>query len=245
MAQALATASVSRWDNIETVKTALEYGFTTVQLFIDPLVRQDKYRAELIQLLKSTQLILVLHLPDIEKENPDLNAEYIRITEEIVSTIDNKVTILIHHTEDMNEDSIPKILGKPVALENSKTGFYDPQSVTQPLELCRAVNVPFVFDWERILYTKQPDGTIVSESEIIVFIKSVLEVLDPSRDIIHLRDKFEWSIPYRQSITVFPKGINKAFIEEIKGFERAGGLVVWEYEQMDLTLASLKALAEL
>ncbi len=245
MSQALASASVPKWDNIETVKTALEHGFSTVQLFIDQSTLLSSYKEQLIELLNTTNLAVILHLPDFDKTNLAFNDEYLKVAEEVISQLNNKVTVLIHHHKDMSEDNVPMILGKYVGLENSQTGFYTPESITIPFELCKKIKAPFVFDWERILYDKSADGRVVAELEITTFIKSIIISLDPSTDIIHLRDKLSLSQPYWKAMCAFPTGINKAFIQEIKDFEQAGGLIVWEYWDLNLTLESSKALTQL
>lgn len=246
MTDAIASSSAPEMDNIKTVELAVTHGFEAVQLYMDPRVRQQYYRTQLISNLMDTDLKVVLHLPNLNQQDFSIHPDDLSAAEEICYMLAWKdPTVLVHYEDRMTIKDIPLINQRPVAIENSKTRSFDPDHVRAALNLAREAGVPFVFDFGRILYARTTDGIEIDPEEIIYFIKEMIAELDPAVDVIHLTDKNSWDKSFRESACVFPEGINSAFIDELVHFDRAGGIIVWEFEDLEMTLASSKALKEL
>lgn len=246
MTDAIASAAAPEMDNLATVELAVTHGFEAVQLYMDPRVRQQHYRTQLISNLMDTDLRVVLHLPNLNQQDFSMHPDDINAAEEICYMLSWKApTVLVHYEEGMGVYDIPRINQYPAAIENSKTRSFDPDHVRAALNLARDAGVPFVFDFGRILYARTQEGREIDPQEIVYFIKEIIAELDPAVDIIHLTDKNSWDKTFRESACVFPQGINAAFIDELVEFDRAGGIIVWEYEDLEMTLASSRALKEL
>ncbi len=240
MSQAFASSAAPNMSSLKTVELAVHNDFDAVQLFINPLlINNAEHRAEIVSALNATELIVVLHLSGLDPETFQLDLKERVAVESMISSLKNKVVPLVHYIEGMGISDIPVVNDQRVGLENSKTGIFDMEHIQRVQDLCNEVKIPFVLDFERILYTH-------SESEkvsIIGFVKRVVDSLDPDIDMLHLRDKTSWLLPSRKSACAYPEGINKNFTEEISRFHKSGGLVIWEFENLEQTLKSSKSLA--
>ena len=81
------------------------------------------------------------------------------------------------------------------------------------------------------------DETQVQEG--INYIKAQIKSLDPRKDVIHLDDKTSWILKFRDCMCALGDGVMQEFLEDIKNF---GGVIVFEHENLQMALDSLKAL---
>src|SRR6185369_8461609 len=154
---------------IETVETAADNGFDSVQLYVNKVLESQEYRADLIKsIIENGIKSIVIHLPNYS----DLNESILNATQELVRLMPRGVRLvgLIHYEDDIPlnfpdlttkkgnrtrpllSHDIPKIKGLKVGLENSKIKEFDPKHVMRAYHLAKLDELPFVFDIGRIMY---------------------------------------------------------------------------------------------
>jgi len=209
-----------------TIEEASGIGFAGVQLFLDPRYRNPEYRKGIINMLKDSDLELIIHLPN-EVEEIDKEAA------EDLSKAFPSSKMLIHYQPTT---SLPKIAGTKVGWENSLVGPLDETQIKHIERVQERVSKDdtfFVFDMGRLLYTPDED---TSSQETIEYIKQQIRELDPQNDVIHLADKESWVLKFRQCMCVLGEGVMDNFLEDIRNFE---GPVVLEHEDLQMALDSL------
>lgn len=229
---------------LPAVDFAIENNFDGVQIYINEEILEPSVRHALVTKLNESNLTnVVFHLPDYNNLTEELVNALNSIVDELSPQIrwealihfgynDNGNTLVLSITE------IPKIGGKRVSIENSKTGVFDPEHVKRAMSFARMLNTGFVFDIGRILYPNSKG--IVDPQETYNFITRTINLLDPAKDIIHVAGKSAWELKFREAPAVFgsPEDITTPTIEILREFEKRGGIVVFEHEDRDMILKS-------
>ncbi len=217
-----------QFDGNRTIEEANKVGFAGVQIFLDPKYRNPDYLESILVSLENSNLGIVLHLPNIVEE------EDVKIAEKIIREHPD-AKVLIHY---IPATELPNIIGTTVGWENSKIGPLNEEMLTHMEEVKQKVaqnNTFFVYDMGRQLYAN--DETQIQES--INYIRAQIKSLDPKKDVIHLADKTSWVLKFRDSMCALGDGIMQEFVEDIRNFK---GVVVFEHENLQMALDSLKAL---
>jgi hypothetical protein len=138
----------------------------------------------------------------------------------------------------MRVDQIPNINGQKVGIENGQTGTYAPENIAAAYRLSRDARSFFVLDPGRIMYATDQFPPRVIEK----FILGYIERMKPRNDIIHMADKTSWSKRFREASCALgaDNGIGVFMIEALRDFDRRGGLIVFEHEDLQMALESLK-----
>lgn len=214
------------YEGVRTIEEAKRGQFAGVQLFLDPRYRDVNYRNALFEILRQSGLGLVLHLPNI------VQPEDITAAEAIVHEFPD-AKVLIHY---IPATQLPKIPGTTVGWENSQVGPLTDEILQHLEEVKRRVaedNTFFVFDMGRQLYTENDE---TDPQKTIDYIKRIIRSLDPTNDVIHLADKWGWTMSFRETMCVLGEGLMAYFIDDIRAF---AGVVVFEYENLDMAIKSL------
>ncbi len=217
------------FDGNRTIEEAQKAGFKGVQLFLDPKYRDRNYLESVLISLETSELGLVLHLPNIVEEDAQV-AE--RIVKEYPET-----KVLVHY---LPATELPVIEGTTVGWENSKIGPLSEDMVEHLQKVKDKVfkdNTFYVYDMGRQLYASD-------ESEVqrtIEFIRAEIRALDPKKDVIHLADKTSWILKFRDSMCALGDGIMKEFIDDINNFQ---GPIVFEHENLEMALKSLEVIKQ-
>jgi hypothetical protein len=216
------------FDAHRTAEEATKHGFYGVQLFVNQEYHVPRYVGSLISVLREKNLGLIIHLPNTP------SPEDIQAAEDFVEEIP-EASVIIHY---LPATCLPQVKGTIVGWENS-VNSPDLDHVNQTLEKVKADDSFFVFDCGRLMNTNDED----TKQQVRDFIDSVLQKLDPKRDILHLGDKTNWEGKFRESMCPFGEGILAEFLPQVKEFVARGGKVVFEQEDLQMTIDSLKALS--
>lgn len=235
---------------IPAVEHAIQENFDGVQLYVNEELLDPTIRSQIVNKLLSSELSnVVFHLPNFNALTPDL----VQAVEDVIEQLPEGITwhALIHldyksgdNTIELKYSQVPKVGGRAVSIENSKTGVFDTQHVIRAISLARSLNSGFVFDIGRILYPN-PDGE-VNEIEVYKFIRSVIGLLNPKTDIIHTAGKLSWEKRFREAACAFGADGDITFPlrEQILDFHNRGGIVVFEHEDISMILQSRENLLE-
>ncbi len=229
-----------RFDLIQTVQSALEAKAGSVQLFINDSLMDPLYMFGLINLLASSHMSIILHLPDypVFISQPQHSQNAATLIEKLPG---KDIRVLIHYFEGMTVDQIPVINGKKVSIENAKTRAFYSEEVKAAFNLTREAGVPFVFDPGRIMYIN--NEATESQGQIEEFILDIIDQMDPSKDILHMSDKTIWG-DFRPNACAFPDGISKFMIVPLLQFAKSDGVIIFEHENLEQAIKSLEAFAE-
>lgn len=211
-----------------TIEEAQKAGFDGVQLFLDPRYREEGYADTVIDTLKASGLKLILHLPNTVEEAD------IRVAERIVTQFPT-AKVLIHY---IPTTELPKVQGTKVGWENSRVSPLDEEQLAHLAAVRQKVqddDTFYVFDMGRPLYAATPED----QKRTIQHIKDEIAKLDPTKDVIHLADKSDWVMKFRDCMCVLGEGVMREFMDDIRAFS---GPVVFEHENLQMALDSLKVL---
>jgi len=229
---------------LPAIEHAKEDKFDGVQLYVNQEMLDPSTRNQIAaELINSELTNVVFHLPDYNNITPEL----IAATEEVIAQLPHSMrwSALIHlgykqdsEPMELKYSQVPTVAGRAVSIENSKTGVFDKDHVIRAISLARSLNAGFVFDLGRILYPN--DEGVVDDVEVYKFIRGVIGVLDPTKDIIHTAGKLSWEKRFRDSAAAFGADgdITYPLKEVILRFHQAGGIVVFEHEDKDMILQS-------
>ena len=220
----------SGFDGLATIKVAAESSYSGCQLYLDARYRDESYRAKVIESILKVRgirpdFILVVHLPNAEKfSGEDAVA---------VSEIGQRVSgarFLIHFDRDAE---ITKVENFEIELENASTGTFDTTEVKEVWERVLATDRAIVLDFGRFWYGEEQDL-----ERIIEFTKWQINRLNPDKgDMLHLTDKTKM-MTFRTYACVLGQGLVKLVMPEVLDFMKRGGVVVLEYEDLEMENAS-------
>lgn len=225
------------FDLRETVRIADESGAGAVQLYVNNRAKDPEYFRRLSAALAETDMAIVVHLPNVK----DLKESDIAFAENLEKNLPDKdIRTLIHYEDGMRMEEVPLVNGRPVGIENSETGSFDPAHVKDAYLLARMVGSFFVFDHGRIMYADNhnPPGKIIS------FIKKMISALNPGVDIIHTGDKTNWYDSFAKAQCAFgdENGIAMPLLPDLQGFSQKGGVIIIETEHEEMGLRGLERL---
>lgn len=225
----LATAALAKenFNAEKTIQQASDNGFDGVQLFINKSYYDPIYIDSLATEINKKDLGLIVHLPN-EPTKKD-----IEVLEQFVEKVPNSLAII--HYLPLTE--LPKVQNIQIGWENSinKT---QTEHIDEVWEKVRQDKTFFVFDYARLMKT---DSQEIKE-QITGFIEKMFSKLRPNLDILHLADKETWEGEFRDCMCVFGKGVVGQFKKEVKQFVDLGGKVVFEHEDLQMAIQSLKEL---
>lgn len=217
------------FDGNDTIREASRAGFSGVQLYIDPKYQETKYLASIIDKIGETGLGLVLHLPNT------VGATERRIAQQITLKHPSAKTLIHYQPTTVS----PKIKGVKVGWENSITGPLTSKVESHIRETRTQAGRDrsfFVYDMGRQFYVENKSDIPRTAS----FIRDQLKNLNPKRDVLHLADKTDWFLSFRNSMCVLGSGVMKEFLGDLNQFS---GVAVFEYENLDIALKSLSVLS--
>lgn len=218
------------FDALETIGAAVKYGYPGCQLFLDERFLESVYRdgviAKLKEVLKEVGgFVVVIHLPDSDQINPEI----LKVAELLAAEVAG-IRFLMHYAPG---EQIKAIQGIPVGSENVKKKVFDPKEVAQVWDRVLAKDLPMVLDFGRFWY-----GPEEKVEEIIAFTKWQISRLDPDKgDMIHLTDKVKMA-DFRTNACVMGSGLVVRVLPEIFDFLSRGGVVILEYEDLEMENAS-------
>jgi hypothetical protein len=122
-----------------------------------------------------------------------------------------------------------------IGWENSLYGEFYKEHVLETFAKAREDTTFFVFDVTRVMYL---DENHKDPQEILDFVAGQVRLLT-EEDVIHFTEKKSWHQTGRQNPCVFGEGVLKPIAPSIKNF---GGIVVPEFEDLDITARSVFAL---
>lgn len=224
--------------------TASEYArinaYDAIQLYVSQDFLVDEAQDRIIaNIVEAGIKQVVIHLPNFE----NLTDKEIEKTESFIDKLPENVKwrALIHFGGIVDGvqsvipfERIPLIKGRPVCIENSKTGIYDPSHVASAFQLSRILRSGFVFDIGRILYPD--DRGIINPEEVYKFITAMIYQMDPERDLIHAAGKTDWIKRFREAPSAFgePDDITAPLKSILLAFHNAGGVIVFEHEDVGM-----------
>lgn len=227
----LATSALiaEKFDAQRTIEETKKNGFLGVQLFINPDYRVVGYSDLISELINSAQLGLVVHLPNIEVCDP----ADIMVAETFAAKVKN--TLFITHY--LPATQLPEVKGAKVGWENSKN-IPDFNHIAEVQRKVSRDKTFFVFDFLRFMNTEDEKMKI----KVIDFIRTTLESLRPGIDLIHIADKKSWECGFRDRgcMCALGQGIVTEFLPDIDRFLLQGGKIIFEYENLQMAIESLK-----
>ncbi len=222
----LSTAAISsvpkKFDSIETLAEAGD-GFDGVQIYLDSRFYDREYRHRFAKSAKSTRLGLIVHLPD----RP--NDQDLAIVQGLVDEVP-RTKVLVHYGP---LKTAPKLENSRVGFENSVSHF-DPLHIWHLYLLTRVQRRPFVFDYGRSF--KANDLDLRRQKRIIGFTRSMIKRLNSGQDIIHAKDKRQWSSRFRETMCPLGQGISGQIVPELQQFN---GIVVLEHTNLQMARESI------
>jgi len=214
-----------KFDCIRTIEEASKFPVQGVQLYINGSFTGHAYCDKLLGLLNSSKLDVLWHLPNSPTEK-DLDMYLYLIKSRPAKG-------LVHY---LPLKELP-LKGADIGWENSLYGEFYKDHVLESFAKARENNTFFVFDITRVMYL---DEAHKDPQEILDFVVEQMKLLT-EEDVIHFTEKKSWYQTGRQNPCTFGEGVLKPIAQLIKDF---GGIVVPEFEELDVTSRSIFALLE-